>query len=127
MYCKKCWYVLDGLDENRCPECGRAFDPANGRTYRRITRRRWWLIVSRRTAVVFLVLLAISVCWLYRGNVTEWRAKAKIVALGLFAPEFWAASLRPTERRRRRIRPMRPQGPLASGTTGFRETGYAWN
>jgi hypothetical protein len=27
MYCKGCGYVLDGLPENRCPECGREFDP----------------------------------------------------------------------------------------------------
>jgi len=29
MYCLTCDYVLDGLREHRCPECGRAFDPAD--------------------------------------------------------------------------------------------------
>ncbi len=24
MYCRKCRYVLDGLTEHRCPECGMA-------------------------------------------------------------------------------------------------------
>ncbi len=23
MYCRGCWYVLDGLTESRCPECDR--------------------------------------------------------------------------------------------------------
>ena len=27
-YCKGCGYCLRGLPEPRCPECGRAFDPA---------------------------------------------------------------------------------------------------
>ncbi len=36
MYCKGCWYVLDGLPENRCPECGRPFDPKRRRTYRKL-------------------------------------------------------------------------------------------
>ena len=22
MYCRTCWYVLDGLEDDRCPECG---------------------------------------------------------------------------------------------------------
>jgi hypothetical protein len=31
--CLGCGYILDGLPENRCPECGRAFDPSDLRTY----------------------------------------------------------------------------------------------
>jgi rubrerythrin len=26
MFCRQCGYQLVGLSENRCPECGRAFD-----------------------------------------------------------------------------------------------------
>lgn len=33
MYCKGCGYVLDGLPEHRCPECGREFDPGNPKTF----------------------------------------------------------------------------------------------
>jgi hypothetical protein len=31
--CLGCGYILDGLPENRCPECGREFDPNDGQTY----------------------------------------------------------------------------------------------
>jgi hypothetical protein len=33
MYCLGCFYDLRGLPENRCPECGRLFDPTNHRTF----------------------------------------------------------------------------------------------
>ncbi len=46
MYCRRCRYVLDGLSDHRCPECGRPFDPANRQTYRTKPRRRWlWKII----------------------------------------------------------------------------------
>jgi len=32
-YCLGCGYSLHGLPINRCPECGREFDPANPRTF----------------------------------------------------------------------------------------------
>jgi hypothetical protein len=31
--CLGCGYILDSLPENRCPECGRRFDPRDPRTY----------------------------------------------------------------------------------------------
>ena len=33
MTCLKCGYVLAGISTNRCPECGRPFDPADSRTF----------------------------------------------------------------------------------------------
>ncbi len=33
MYCLGCEYDLRGLPEPRCPECGRAFDPQNPKTF----------------------------------------------------------------------------------------------
>lgn len=32
-FCRQCLYPLDGLAENRCPECGGAFDSENPSTY----------------------------------------------------------------------------------------------
>jgi len=36
--CLDCGYILAGLPENRCPECGRGFDPHDSGTY--LTRVR---------------------------------------------------------------------------------------
>ena len=33
-FCLNCSYNLKGLSVNRCPECGRGFDPADGNTFR---------------------------------------------------------------------------------------------
>jgi uncharacterized paraquat-inducible protein A len=35
MWCLDCDYVLDGLNENRCPECGREFDRSDVHSFRR--------------------------------------------------------------------------------------------
>jgi hypothetical protein len=46
--CLHCGYALRGLSENRCPECGRAFDPADPLTFtsplfRQRLRLAFWL------------------------------------------------------------------------------------
>lgn len=33
MRCRSCGYDLRGLEEHRCPECGRGFDPGDALTY----------------------------------------------------------------------------------------------
>jgi hypothetical protein len=33
MYCRRCDYILDGIDSHRCPECGRDFDPTDPKTF----------------------------------------------------------------------------------------------
>ncbi|HVP12737.1 MAG TPA: hypothetical protein VMV94_16300 [Phycisphaerae bacterium] len=59
--CKKCGYDLQGLTENRCPECGTAFDPAEReRIMARVdppppNPRHIWL------AVLIVVLLALAI------------------------------------------------------------------
>lgn len=59
--CKRCGYDLQGLPENRCPECGAAFDPAEReRILARIhspppkPKRRW-------VAVLIVINLALAV------------------------------------------------------------------
>lgn len=41
MLCRQCGYVLNGLPEPRCPECGAKFDPADAKTFyqRRLPNR----------------------------------------------------------------------------------------
>lgn len=33
MYCLRCAYKLEGLEEHRCPECGLVFDPDDAQTF----------------------------------------------------------------------------------------------
>lgn len=60
MYCRQCDYNLHGLSEQRCPECGRTFDPSDPNTFhektRRQRRRRFALQVFL-PPIVFLALL----------------------------------------------------------------------
>lgn len=62
--CPGCSYRLDGLLENRCPECGRPFDPTDPGTFRidqRSNRWGWNMLLgpSPVSAVLFLVLFLI--------------------------------------------------------------------
>ncbi len=81
MYCLGCLYILDGLPENRCPECGRSFERDDPRTFstrkrtktdalveawsaavparprRRRRRLTWRELIVRLGLVVLLVLL----------------------------------------------------------------------
>lgn len=59
-YCWGCSYALVGLGENRCPECGRRFDPGSPRTFspRPIAKKRAAVIVA-----IYLLPLPISLIW----------------------------------------------------------------
>jgi hypothetical protein len=50
MYCAGCGYVLKDLPESRCPECARAFDPADPHTFREVPPHR----LTPRQARAFL-------------------------------------------------------------------------
>jgi len=51
--CLTCSYILKGLAEHRCPECGRAFDPGDATTY--VTAMR-----CGRTLLAQSVLLGVA-------------------------------------------------------------------
>ncbi len=53
MFCKGCGYDVSGIGADRCPECGRAFDPSNAATFDTVPRR-----TRRRRTVVRLLLAA---------------------------------------------------------------------
>ena len=52
--CLKCHYLLRGLVEPVCPECGRPFDPADPTTFLAAPPRRKWV---KRLAIVSVLLL----------------------------------------------------------------------
>lgn len=53
-YCLGCGYMLRGLTTMVCPECGRAFDPADVSTYR-VGETSWKRVWGRRVAVALLI------------------------------------------------------------------------
>lgn len=57
MFCRQCSYPLNGLDRQRCPECGRAFSEADKRTYCKTTRRQRWLLRLRLLGIGFVVVV----------------------------------------------------------------------
>ncbi len=68
--CLGCGYALRDLPEPRCPECGRAFDPADPRTFGPEPRPKWlqpwaapppWWHVCAITAFVWALLFHLSV------------------------------------------------------------------
>ncbi len=99
MYCRKCGYVLDGLDEHRCPECGRPFDPGRRRTYRTRPRMRWWLralLTETRITGAGLAHLgrssSLAKLDLYRTRITDanlehFQAPVRLKVLGLRGTE----------------------------------------
>ena len=50
--CLDCGYILDGLPEPLCPECGRAFDPNKPETY----------VVKPKCGLVYLIAALSAVC-----------------------------------------------------------------
>lgn len=86
MYCRQCGYQLAGLSENRCPECGRGFDPADRRSFARSARswirRRWQKRIGWTALVISLVVVAGlgsfwgHVYWRYHA---EWQAEQQTV------------------------------------------------
>src|SRR4051812_43733652 len=84
LFCRKCGYALVGLPSRCCPECGRAFDPANPRTFASRPPRGWVWRWGMRLA---LLLLAVSLFagaglgWLWWGWKSEQKGIAALRAL----------------------------------------------
>ena len=62
-FCRRCNYDLRATTTNRCPECGRPFDPANPRTTRPRPARRWLRHVRRAAACLLILLLLLAAVW----------------------------------------------------------------
>lgn len=74
IFCRTCGYCLFGLPENRCPECGCAFNPTDSKTFLSRPRNKW----VKRVLLwggISLLLLAIAygsfLRWLYVGWCAE--------------------------------------------------------
>lgn len=63
--CLNCGYIVDGLSDNRCPECGRAFDPDNPKTYWRTRRSGIKQLVSSLLGCYLLAMAmgAVVMSW----------------------------------------------------------------
>lgn len=106
IYCRGCSYLLKGLPEPRCPECGRRFDPGNRRTYRTRPFRQWarssMRLFSWGALVVFTVI-SVPSGWLYFRHRAEQNAMAKVKSVKgayltepLLSPELsrWASKVK---------------------------------
>ena len=62
-YCRQCLYPLDGLPQNRCPECGTRFHPHAPGSYRRTPAypTPWQCILALRCALGAWVLTAVLI------------------------------------------------------------------
>jgi hypothetical protein len=63
-YCLDCGYMLIGLSQDRCPECGRPFDRADRSTFRSYPRLTW----PKRIALVLLVIVAVAASAIGEGS-----------------------------------------------------------
>jgi hypothetical protein len=71
--CLGCGYLLRGLPKSVCPECGRAFDPADPSTYRdraAVPKWRRWAKPPRRWHLMAIGVLTFMILW------EEWQPPA---------------------------------------------------
>lgn len=63
MYCRGCAYVLDGIESNACPECGRRFDVSDRRTYDQTRHARLHRTANRILLITLGLLPVLYVLW----------------------------------------------------------------
>jgi hypothetical protein len=91
IFCRSCGYDLRSLSKNRCPECGREFDPGERRTYdlkpRRTTLTRW---IWRISIVTFLTLItaAALITQTWRGWNHDQQAYDRLKHYGIVRKEL---------------------------------------
>lgn len=91
IFCRSCGYDLRSLSENRCPECGREFDPGEKRTYdlkpRRSALTRWiW-----RIGILSLLTLIAAGClitWTWRGWEDDQQVYLRLKKYGIVRKEL---------------------------------------
>ncbi|MEW6197355.1 MAG: hypothetical protein AB1601_01640 [Planctomycetota bacterium] len=99
--CLGCGYILQGLPENRCPECGRTFDPRDQRTYytTRVSGRRYLAVTTAGLVGLLLSWWLATVCFDPTAPISILCATlVVVVSLGVFvclAMDAWRAILVP--------------------------------
>ena len=81
MRCLSCRYNLCELAENRCPECGRVFDPEDAQTFYTPPNRKpaIWLLSA-------VLCCHMAILWvLFELQRAGWRTTMSHVLTGLFA------------------------------------------
>lgn len=113
--CLSCGYLLRGLPEPVCPECGTRFDPENPETYSDPARRGRTLKPLKPPTLSYLVLVGAAAAALiaYRSTAPGFYAWSEIAALResmlilllvlsiAFVPAHWVLRLADIRRRRR--------------------------
>ncbi len=82
--CLQCDYLLRGLNENKCPECGANFDPANPTTYRepQIPAHIYrWVRPASRIVPPIVAVFAVTLQYAARGS----REFDRFLAIALLA------------------------------------------
>ena len=69
MKCLDCRYLLKGLPEHRCPECGRSFDPDDPATFSTSSEWRFQVAFYWGRARFVIVPLLMAWYWLIIGHV----------------------------------------------------------
>lgn len=90
--CIDCGYILEGLTEHRCPECSRAFDPTDAKTYAtRTLDGRVYLLLAVVGALP--VVLGLTASYMNDLGMLSLRGTVGTGLLILAGPWAWAAGL----------------------------------
>ena len=89
--CLSCSYLLVGLPENRCPECGRTFDPSDPTTFCWADERRnkLWLVFAMY-GLALAVDLVLWYCW-GEHHGFPWDHRVRTWAISAGGPLIWVA------------------------------------
>lgn len=130
-YCRQCGYLLYGLREKRCPECGRAFDP---RKLSRIDSHPWgwrlrrWARRATGWAALAAVLAAVPYAILWRPFHAEQTVLHEFYpdSVLLTDPDFRAV-VQARQAARRRAHCWSVGGPVPiTERVSFERVGPAW-
>ena len=89
MFCRKCGYALVGLSSNRCPECGRDFDPAKPKSFLAHPPRVWFRGIVRIVVVLFCLSLPLDA---YVGYL-DWRVHVERKAINFLEQQTISVEL----------------------------------